>query len=94
MSSNVNGCFEVAFVLVLVLVLGDGVCAKSELAIAKLRVRIFQCIGVSPLNAQTPAEPVSVQTRLSSDIDASAATAFGSYTLPVGENDYRQDNQV
>src|SRR4029077_11660907 len=41
-SSNVNGCFapEVAFVL------GLGVCAKADIAIAKKKVRIFQCIGL------------------------------------------------
>src|SRR5205085_11057641 len=39
MSSNVNGCLAVAFVLVL-----GVVWARSELAIAKVSVRIFQCI--------------------------------------------------
>jgi hypothetical protein len=49
MSSKVNGRF--AFVLVL----GPGVCAKAEVAIAQQRVRIFQRINLSPLSAQTPA---------------------------------------
>jgi hypothetical protein len=54
MSSNVNGCFalEVAFVLAL----GLGVCAKADVAIARKKVRILQCIGLPPLNAQALAE--------------------------------------
>src|SRR5947207_5855074 len=46
MSSNVKGCFALAFVLVLAL--GVGICANADMAIANERVRILQCIVVSP----------------------------------------------
>jgi len=60
MSSNVNGCFADA----LVVEVGVGVCATADIAIAKKKVRIFQCIGLPPLSAQTLAEPLRAQPRL------------------------------
>src|SRR6266550_2854533 len=57
MSSNVNGCFADAVVVVL----GVAVCPRAGIAIANERVRILQCIVVPPLSAQTVAEPALTQ---------------------------------